>query len=244
MFSEASFTVPSRDLDCMSLCKPSALLGYLQDAAAVAASALDASNDLMVEKYRHIWMLAKVHVVLDVPLRWRDTVTVKTWHRGGEKTVMYRDYDLAVNGVPAGRALGAWVLADMDARTLARFDRFPEFTGTDGGELIRDTKIPHVRFPREMTPAEVRPLHYSDADGNGHVNNARYADFLCDALGLDKAPRGTFLREFALIYHKECRPGETLTLYTGEEEGKGLVKGADAAGETRFQGWAVFGEKA
>ncbi len=244
MFSEISFTVPSRDLDCMSLCKPSALLGYLQDAAAAAASEMDASNDRMVAKYRHIWMLAKLHVVLDAPLGWRDTLTVKTWHRGGERTVMYRDYDLLVNGVPAGRALAAWVLADMDSRVLSRFDRFPEFTGTDGGELIRDTKIPHVRFPQEMVLAEERRLHYSDTDSNGHVNNTRYADLLCDALGLDTAPAGTFLREFALVYHKECRAGETLALYTGEADGRGLVRGVDASGETRFQGWAVFGKKA
>lgn len=242
MFSETSFTVPSRDLDCMSLCKPSAILGYLQDAAAAAASELDASNDRMIEKYRHIWMLAKLHVVLDVPLRWRDVLTVKTWHRGGEKTVMYRDYDLLVNGVPIGRALAVWVLADMDSRVLSRFDRFTEFTGTDGGELIRDTKIPHVRFPQELALAETRRLHYSDTDSNGHVNNARYADLLCDALRLDAAPMGTFLREFAIIYHKECRAGETLALYTAEADGKCLVKGVDEAGETRFQGWAILGK--
>ncbi len=244
MFCETSFTVPSRDLDCLNFCKASALLGYLQDGAAAAAAELDAGNDRMVEKYRHIWMLAKLHVTLDAPLRWRDVLTVKTWHRGGEKTVMYRDYDLLVNGVPAGRALAAWVLADMDSRTLSRFDRFPEFTGTDGGELIRDTKIPHVRFPRELAPAETRRLHYSDTDGNGHVNNTRYADLLCDALGMETMPAGTFLREFALIYHKECRAGETLRLYTGEADGKSLVQGVGPDGETRFQGWAVFGEKA
>lgn len=244
MFYEMSFTVPSRDLDCMNFCKPSALLGYLQDAAAMAALAMNVSNDQMVAKYRHIWMLAKLHVTLDAPIRWRDTLTVKTWHRGGEKTVMYREYDLAVNGGLTGRALAAWVLADMDSRTLSRFDRFPEFIGTDGGELIRDTKIPHVRFPQEMALASARQLHYSDTDSNGHVNNTRYADFLCDALGMEEAPAGTFLREFALIYHKECRAGETLTLYADQADGKGFVKGVDAADETRFQGWAVFGEKA
>lgn len=244
MFCEKTFTVDTRDLDCFDHCRASALLGYLQEAAGLAAAELHVSNYELVENHRCIWMLARMHYILDKPLGWRDELTVKTWHRGGDKTLMYREFDLLVNGERAGEALSTWVVADMETRALARMSDFPELAGTDGGALIRDTRIPHLNIPRDMPLLEERQLHYSDTDTNGHVNNTRYADFLCDALGMERAPRGVFVRELQLRYVKECRAGETLLL-TGEGGAQGgVVQGADPAGQLRFQGQVKLGTEA
>lgn len=240
MHYEKTYTIDTRDLDCFDVCRPSALLGYLQDAAGLAAGAFGATNYDMVEKYRHCWMVARTHYRLDRPLRWGDALTVKTWHRGGDKPMMYRDFDLLVDGEKIGEALSIWILVSLDDHAITRPDRFPEFAGTDGGDLIRDAKLPKLRLPADMAAAMERAPGYSDTDGNGHVNNTRYADYLCDALGLETAPPGTFVKGLHIDYLHECKAGETLTLLTGQAEGRRYVQGTGPDGQARFQGYIVF----
>lgn len=240
MYFEKTYAISTMDVDCFDCCRASAVLGYLQDAAGLAASQFGASNPEMVKKHGHCWMVVRTGFRMDRPLRWGDALTVRTWHRGGEKPLMFRDFDLLANGESIGTALSIWVLVDLESHTITRACAFPEFEGTDGGELIRDTKLPKLKLPADMAPVQTRLLHYSETDSNGHVNNTRYADFLCDALELHKAAPGTFVREFYLSYLQECRAGETLELLTAREGERRYVLGQDGAGVHRFHGYTVI----
>ena len=86
--------------------------------------------------------------------------------------------------------------------------------------------------------AERRPMHYSDTDINGHVNNTRYADFACDAVGMPRP--GQFLSELRLGYLAECRIGEVLEISTGGAPDRPFVLGCDAEGKARFEAELVF----
>ena len=236
MYFETTYTIDSRDLDCFDLCRPSALLGYLQDAAGLAAGQFGATNVEMVRKYGHCWMVVRTGYTLDQPLHWGDQLRIKTWHRGGDKPLMFRDFMLEVDGRSVGQALSIWTLVNLTDHSMTRADHFPEFTGTDGGELIRQTKLPKLKLPAELAPIQERLLHYSDTDGNGHVNNVRYADFLCDAAHLQTAPAGTFVKSLHIDYLRECKAGETLSLLGGQGDDGFYVQGRDSQGEVRFQG--------
>ncbi len=242
MYFEKRYDISTMDLDCFDCCRASALLGYLQDAAGLAAGQYHATNVEMVQKHGHCWMVVRTGFTLDRPLRWGDALTIKTWHRGGDKPLMYRDFDLSVGGQSVGQAVSIWVLVDLQTHAMTRPDRFPEFAGTDGGDLIRSTKLPKVKPPQDLVSVGSRQLYYSETDGNGHVNNTRYADFLCDALELHKAGPGTFVRELYLSYLQECKAGETLELLTGQEGSQRHVLGQDGQGVHRFHGYAVTGE--
>lgn len=231
-----TYHIDTRDLDYFDACRPSAVLGYLQDAAGLAAEEFGGANPQMVAKYRHCWMLARVKFTLDRPLRLHDALEIHTWHRGGGGPVSYRDSDLLVDGRAVGQALASWVLADLDTRALARMSDFPEMQGTDGGALNRSTHLRALRLPSGLPVAERRALHYSDLDANGHVNNTRYADLLCDALALQRAPEGAFVTELQLNYLKECRAGEALTLQAAWNGDQGLASGVDEDGTARFTG--------
>ena len=239
-----TYCIDTRDLDCFSVCRAGALLGYLQDVAGLAAEEFQGASPQMMSKYRHTWMLARMQFNLTRPLRLHDALELHTWHRGGDKAVMYRDTDLLVDGQKVGEALGSWVLVNLDTRALTRMSDFPELSGTDGGALNRATRPHPLRVPPDLPVAERRTLHYSDLDMNGHVNNTRYADFLCDALALSREtlPQNAFLSRLQLNYLKECRAGEPLVLKAGWEGNVGLVAGEDDAGETRFIGQIELSE--
>jgi len=233
-FFEDVYTIDSRDVDPFNQCRPSAVLGLLQEAATQAAVELHVSRDETLARYNAFWMLARIWYRLDRPLRWDERVRIRTWHRGGRGAAMYRDFDLYVGEDRVGEAVSTWVLADLDTRKLFRLSNVEEFAGTDGGALCKDKLLTKLRAPEGLTLAERRPLHYSDADINGHVNNARYADFACDALHLERLGAGQFISALQIGYVAECRPGETITLLTGEREGARFVHGVGDREDVRF----------
>lgn len=236
MYFEGGYPIDSRDVDPWNHCKSSGLMGILQEAAVAAACELHASRPEMMEKYNLFWMLARMWYRLDRPLKWNETLSVRTWHRGGSGVSSYRDFDLFVDGKPVGEAVSVWVLADADTHRLARMSKIEEFQGTDGGELCKDKSLSRFKLPQEMAAADHRAMHYSDTDINGHVNNVRYADFICDAIRMDQLGQDFYVSALQVDYLAECMAGETITLFTGEQDGLRYVRGADAAGKSRFEG--------
>ncbi len=234
--------IDSRDADGQGHCRPSALLGHLQEAATLAAEDAGFGRAKMVEETGAFWMLARMWFELKRPLQWPEELTVRTWHRGGKAALMYRDFDLYAGDEPVGQAVSAWVLADLNTHRLLRLGDVHALDGTDGGELCKTRTLSKLRLPKEMALAETRKLHYSDTDINGHVNNTRYADFACDALEMHRREPGVFLSSMQLGYTAECRPGETISLLTGRDGEAFCVKGVDAAGKARFEAELIFGK--
>ena len=71
---------------------------------------------------------------------------------------------------------------------------------------------------------------YSRCDMNGHLNNTRYADIVCDAVPWEVWDTAQ-IRDFTISYHREVPRGECFTLrrarpaedtfyFEGEREGK------------------------
>ena len=237
---EYHFTVGDRDADGFGLCRASALLGYLQDAAAGAAENGGFGRRALLEKYGAFWMLARTWFRLERPLRWEDRLTIRTWHRGGKAAMMYRDYDIYADGQLVGESVSGWVLANLESRKIMRLADIQELAGTGGEELCKTRTLNKLRAPKDLKLLERRKMHYSDTDVNGHVNNTRYADFACDAVELDKLPREQFLAEMQIGYLAECRPGEILDLEAGSIDSGCYVHGLDRNGKTRFETAMIF----
>ena len=234
LWYEMTLPIDSRDVDGKGVCKASALLGHLQEAATQAAEHGGFSREVITREHGAFWMLTRVWYRLERPLRWEEELTIRTWHRGGRGASTYRDFDLFVNGQPVGEAVSTWVLADAATHKLARMGRITEFQGTDGGPLCKERTLSRVRLPETMEHADSRAMHYSDTDVNGHVNNVRYVDFLCDALHMERLGPSRFVSSLQVGYLAECMAGETIELYTGQAGGLWYVHGADQAGKSRF----------
>ena len=241
---EREYRVDSRETDPWYNCRPSGVLGFLQEAATAAACALHASRDEMLDKYNAFWMLARVWSRREEPLKWGERLRIRTWHRGGRGASSYRDFDLFVNDAPVGEAVSLWVLANAQTHKLVRMAGIEEFQGTDGGALCKTRLLNKVRMPPDMTCAGTRSFRYSDLDVNGHVNNVRYADIVCDALHLERMGAERFVSSLQVGYQAECRVGETVDLTTGSDGGAQYVHGADGAGKTRFDAMLTLSDLA
>lgn len=241
---EQKFLIDSRDVDLTGCARPSAILGYLQEAATGAAGELHATGRETREKYNAFWMIARMWYRLDKPLRWDEEVLIRTWHRGGRGASSYRDFDLIQDGKVIGEAVSTWVLADCDTFRLMRMDKLEEFQGTDGGELCKSINLHRVKLPAQLHDRQERTMRYSDTDINGHVNNVKYADFACDALHMEELLPGKFLSELQISYTNQCRAGETITVETAVEADQCWVRGVGPDGDQRFDCCLTLRERA
>ena len=232
---ETQFRVDSRDVDLFNQCRPSALLGILQEAATQAALELGVSGPEIRRKYNCLWMVTRSWVELDGPIRWNDLLDVKTWHRGASGVSSYRDFDLFREGKPIGQGTTVWVMADVDSRKLFRMKDLAEFRGTDGGERNKSVKLRRIPMPEVFDRRTRRDLRYSDTDINGHVNNAHYADFACDSLHLEELGKGKFVRSLQIGYVNECRAGEAIWVDTAARGDELLARGEGEDGVERFE---------
>ena len=231
---EMECRVDSRDVDLFNQCRPSAVLGMLQEAATQAALELGVSGPQVYEKYGCLWMVTRNWVELDAPLRWNDRILIQTWHRGAAGASSYRDFDLFRDGRRIGQGVALWVLVEADSHKLYRMRNVREFAGTDGGERNKDIRLHRVNLPQAFDGRHRRDMRYSDTDINGHVNNTHYADFACDALHLEGLCRGKFVRSFQIGYVNECRAGETVWVDTAVRGDELFARGEGENGTERF----------
>lgn len=233
-FHELEYRVHARDVDMFRQCRPSAVLGFLQEAATQASLALHISGPEALEKYNALWMVTRNRVELDAPIHWNDLLNIRTWHRGAGGASSYRDFDIFRGGVLIGQGVSLWVLVDATQRKLMRMKGLAEFSGTDGGELNKTIRLHRADMPECFDGHSTREMHYSDTDLNGHVNNIRYADFACDALHLERYGSGKMVHTIQLDYLSECMAGEALSIDTAVQGDRLYARGVGGDGTERF----------
>lgn len=226
---EKEYIVDSRDVDLFGTLRPSTMLANLQDAATVHGFLQGMGREVLVARYNAFWMMARLSFHLDRPIRFGETLNVCTYHRGSGGAMVYRDFDLTVDGQPVGECTTAWVVTTFDTRTMLRPKRIPELVNAEYPSVTKSKTLGHLKPPGELQLLELRPVRYSETDINGHMNNTRYADVACDAIGYEKM-KDRFLSDMQINYLKECFAGETLHVLGVPTEAGWFIRGADDAG--------------
>ena len=114
-------------------------------------------------------------------------------------------------GELVAKVRGLFAFMDLTKRRMAPIPE--EMLGQYADEAIK--RMPRLQSPAKLvaddqwTKRDYR-VRFFDIDANGHVNNARYFEWLLDALPAD------FLLHyrpvaFSMNYHREVRLGETVT---------------------------------
>ena len=230
-----TIALTASDVDNHGLCRLSALLGYMQNLATEHALLLGLGRARMLEEYHAVWMMARLHLTLDRAITALDELTIHTYHRGATKSAaVFRDFDLFIGDERIGEATISWVVADIRDRKIIRPGSVQAVVESPRPLTVKALVPEKIKAPQEMALEMMRPVYYSDADINGHMNNTKYADIACDAIRYDLR-KGQFLSEVKINYLQECFPGEDILVQMGEAEGAHYVRGADAEGRARFE---------
>jgi acyl-ACP thioesterase len=233
-----TFTIPDNASDLFGFCKPGSLQGMMQETGNMHSALLGLSRDDLPGPV--VWVLVKAFLRLERPVLRQEEITVTTWYRGSSGAQVYRDYDVHAGGGYIGEAVTAWVQFDLDKQRPIR----PKIEKE--AELIYTPPRPKTRVfgkperPEKFFECGLRPVRYSDVDMNGHMNNIKYMDILCDTLKLEERT-GFFLKSAALHYVGQTMPGRTLALETGElPDGRFYISGS-ADGKRTFEASAELG---
>ena len=174
-----------------------------------------------------VFLLAKVRLTVErAPLegeRIRLTTTAMTPKRIIYKRVCAFD---SLDGQRLATVDSRWTLVDTVTRRITR-DALPGLTDMLApAEDIAD--IPARRLTCAEEEASVR-VTYSMVDTNRHVNNAFYADWVCDALS-GQLERGARVRDMKLFYHHEAVPGDVVRIRSAAQDGVYAFAGETDAG--------------
>ena len=176
-------------------------------------------------------MLAKLALHIDRTPRVDEELTLVTQPECCKRAVNKRIthfYD--ADGTEVAVIDSRWVLIDIDKRIILRKhpEQFADYW-TEDVPFALPMKMPKAA-PEACEVVGEPTASYSRCDMNGHLNNTRYADILCDALPWSVWEQGT-VQDLLLFYHREVPRGESFTLsrartgekqyyFNGEREGK------------------------
>ena len=209
------FPVTTAHVDCFGRCKVSSFLRFAQDAAEEHCQLLGTDWDTMAKK-RYFWAVIRQRLQITGYPKAGDTVTVKTWPMPTTRVAYPRAAEgFDGEGNSLFKVISIWVIVDMDTRAMV----LPGKSGVDvaGTVLGTELKAPGGLPAGTFTNSGFRTVSYSDLDVNGHMNNTRYLDWVCDLLP-SAFHRDHPLKAATICYMTEALEGQQLQLsWSGEE---------------------------
>lgn len=189
--------------------RPSAILECMQETAGIHGEMIGVGRNALLEK-NVVWVLTRIEVVMDRYPSIGERITVETFPMAVRRFFypryfIFRDEE----GVEIGRAATLWALLDITTHRMASPAalnlQFP-----NNSDLTAPLGLPAT--VAELSAAaedfDFSPV-YTDMDVNGHVNNTKYMDWCCNALGVDTM-RSHCLSRFAINYNMELLPGQAV----------------------------------
>ncbi|MBQ9000699.1 MAG: hypothetical protein IJ087_02455 [Eggerthellaceae bacterium] len=220
------------DFDRYGRMRPESILDLFQDVATLQADDMGIGHGDML-KHGVFWAVVRMkYEVLREPVRFQ-VVTARTWPHTMKTFSFMRDFELRdESGDLLVKASSEWVLMDLETRRFTNVKSIYDGPTDFVADRSFDGKIRKVPDFEEdnYPPFEVVPA-YSDIDLNGHVNNARYTNFVVDAL--NPGEEGS-VKTLQIDYRHEALPGEPLVVHTRIEDDRALLKGVRSDGNSAF----------
>lgn len=222
------YTVKWHDTDANRQVRPSALVTYLQETANEHLIHLGISLDELRDRYGMAFILGSISIRSYEPLFSGDDIEVETWTCSEHGFRHNRCFHLSRDGKPVAEATSQWALISLKDGSLVKVEDMPYHVEPEESITLPDLP-PRLRMPSvaEMEPAGERRIVYSDIDYNGHMNNTRYPDMLCDFIPEMRESRVTGM---VLSYRKEAAFGHVLRVFRQKNEDGYLVCTLDEDG--------------
>lgn len=228
---EKEYYLRASDFDKFNHIKPAAVLDLLQDAAGQHAQEIGVGFDEMIKRC-YLWVLTRVKFEIRKQPSSYQKVTVKTWPLEPNRLSYRREY--CIEDATGERLIvgsSEWVVIHSEKRRFLSVPDLYPFADGFYNEMMFDGKLGKVSdFTAEGTPWIVH-AGFSELDVNNHVNNAKYANYVLDAVDPSEEKS---LKVFQIDYRKEVRQGTILHIYHTESENTVLAKGVNEIGETMF----------
>lgn len=197
------------NVDRDNLLSLKSLFLFLQEAAIRHADQCGAGAHAK-ESRGESWVLHRMAVAMHRYPRYEEALRVETWSSGIRAFKGFRDFRLYCGDELIASASSIWLYLNLASKVICRVPKeiaagFP----TKGDDpFFPDLEKQRMELPAGSLIEREVSLRYSDYDGNDHVNNTAYFDYLQTALaaaGCSPRPgklRIEFLKEIPLSAEK------------------------------------------
>ena len=202
---QLSFDISDLHADRFGRLKPSSILYFVQEAAGRHWQHIEGQTGQNCPLY---WVIIRHRVqVSRMPCK-GETIHLETWPMPTTRVAYPRSvvaYD--AQGNKLFRSISLWVLMDPQSRAMV----LPGKSGVLVNGVLRGNELPS---PASLAPATLaaevqRMVRFTDLDVNGHMNNARYLDWLADLLP-GSFHQDNVIRDMTLGYVAEALEGDNL----------------------------------
>ena len=223
----------TKDCDVNGLWRFSSILETMQEAAGDHCSALGCGRTELAKRGL-AWVIVRNEIRMEQLPSFEETVTVTTFHKAVRHRFFPRYFIIRNEANETiGMASTLWMLINLQTRQTAD----PTYVVSlmpDNSDLDAPMPFPaHIPDCDGESTVINRMVQYTDLDMTGHVNNARYADWFCNALGLDIL-RNEMISSMILNYNTEILEGQTVTLTLTRNNDKSAMTGT-VEGKNAFE---------
>ncbi len=237
---EETFRVRTWDVDRSDRLTMAAVYNYCQEVAGNHATALGVGMGYM-QANGIVWILARMSAVLETRPPSGAELIVRTWPRGTDRLFAMRDYELVdTAGAVLGRGRSAWMVVDAATFRPRRPEAVAEGLPTnEGRDSLADGALA-IKAAEGLAVVARRSVAYSDIDYNNHMNNARYAQWVQDAVDPEALATAEGMR-LDINYLAEMKPGSAADILVGSPTGlDGWRAGYAVEGRSVPDGQATF----
>ena len=222
------YSIKWHDTDANRQVRPSALVTYLQETANEHLVHIGISLDALRDSHGLAFILGSISVCSYEPLFAGDKIDVETWTCGERGFRHGRCFRVLREGKTVAEATSLWALIKLADGSLVKVEDMPYHIEPE--EAITLPGVPaRLKMPpiAEMQELGTRRIVYSDIDYNGHMNNTRYPDMLCDFIPEMRDNRACAIM---ISYRKEAAFGHTLRVFGTKTEQGYLICTVDEEG--------------
>ena len=202
------------DIDCSNRLTLWSIFSFFQEAAISHAAELGVGREAMMRKGQ-VWVLSRLSLFVERRPVYGEIIEVSTWPRGWDKLFALRDYEIKSDkGVTQVRGRGSWLVLDAQTRKPLRSESSMHSIPSNNGIDAFTSNPSGLDQKDELEKVSSRHALYSDIDFFGHMNNARYIQWIQDAADMEILTHAPQLR-LDINYLSEVMPGEEVELWTG-----------------------------
>lgn len=222
-----SFFVHSYDTDMNAVISIQNIVKYLMETAIDHTDAVGYGIDRLINENRGWVVLNWVIKMYHYP-KYKSKIKVSTWaqHGGTLQATRFFVIEDEKTGHIYSEVASRWAFLDLGKRHPVRFsdeiddayccDKEPPFNPGNYG-LPKENE-------QDLFSEKMLVVRRSETDTNGHANNVMYIEW-----ALDEVPDDIYLNykaeEIRVLYRKECRYGDKVTVktYIVEDNGRKLI---------------------